>query len=178
MCPPPGLHKFPKEAQGLLWSLLLPSRPGVAQQGLPGHLLLSVLSLPAPPSLLPGPFTRPLVRERGKEKKKKRPLTASLHFPPQPPSSRLLSQAGGPETRNAQALSLLRGTQSSTLCAGAIRGCARTHWPTRTRAGERAQGAQGAQGACATREVRALCRSCGGAAAFREASERGVWSER
>lgn len=71
MCPPPGLHKFPKEAQGLLWSLLLPSRPGVAQQGLPGHLLLSVLSLPAPPSLLPGPFTRPLVRERGKEKKKK-----------------------------------------------------------------------------------------------------------
>lgn len=78
MCPPPGLHKFPKEAQRLLQSLLLPSLPAVAQQGLPGHVLLSVFSLPALPSLLPGPITRFPVQERFLKRKRKKATHPSV----------------------------------------------------------------------------------------------------
>lgn len=72
-----------------------------------------------------------------KRKKKKRPLTASLHSPPPPPSSLFLSlRPGGPETHNAQALSLL-GTHGPRPSAQAQPEGARTHRPTRASARER-----------------------------------------
>lgn len=100
------------------------------------YLVSSRTSLSTPRS-----FTRFLVHERLKKKKEtnkqKRPLTASLHSPPQPPSSLFLSlRPGGPETYNAQALSLLR-TQGPRPSAQAQLGGARTHRPTRASARER-----------------------------------------
>lgn len=71
----------------------------------PGTSLSSPRSLPHRP-LLPVPFQDLLASER-----KERPLTASLHFPPQPPSSLLLSlRPGGPEP-TARKRRDLTGTQ-------------------------------------------------------------------
>lgn len=103
------------------------------QQGLPGHFLLSVLSLPAPPSLLLGPFTRPLVREReGKKKKTTHSFTTfstTAAIFPAP-----LPQAGRPEARNAQAPSLLRAFGPQHSAQAQPKGVR-----ARARAGERAR---------------------------------------
>lgn len=120
----------------------LPTR--VAQQGLPGHVLLSVSPLPEPPSLLPGSFTRPLVQERFKKtnqkQKQKKTTTHSLTtfsttaaiFPVP------LPQAGRPPgAHNAQALSRLRTLEPRPSAQAQIEGT-RTHWPRRASAGERA----------------------------------------
>lgn len=142
MCSPPGFHKFLKEAQRLLRSLLLPSLPAVAQQGLPGHVLLSCLFSSRTSLSTPRPFIRFLVQERLKKRKKKEKekknhsqlhyiLHHSRHLPSSSPSGQ-----EAPETRNAQALSLL-GTLSSRPSAQAQPEGARTHWPTRASSRER-----------------------------------------
>lgn len=91
--PPSGPPQVSKEEQRLLRSLRLSSPLGVAtwpSQARPSLRL--VPSRTAPYSQAPYKTSRP-------RRKRKRPLTASLHFPPQPPSSRLLYlRPGGPES--------------------------------------------------------------------------------
>lgn len=63
--------------------------------------------------------------KKEKRKRKKRSLTASLHSPPQPPSSQFLSlRPGGPRNPQRAGAKPSRDTRFSTLCAGASRGCA------------------------------------------------------
>lgn len=71
----------------------------------PGSALSSPRPFPHSP-LLPGSLQDPPAQER-----KKRPLTASLHFPPRPPSSLLLSlRPGGPGPAARRRRDLTGGT--------------------------------------------------------------------
>lgn len=122
--PLPASTSFQKKPSVFSGVFCCPPYQESVQQGLPGHFLLSVLSLPAPPSLLLGPFTRPLVREReGKKKKDYSQLHYILHHSRHLPCS----SPSGWEARSPQRAGAkpTQGTRSSTLCAGATQGCAR-----------------------------------------------------
>lgn len=137
-CAPLLVHKFPKEAQRLLRSLLLPSLPAVAQQGLPGHVLLSFFFQHLPlysQALYKISGTGEIKKEKRKRKKDHSQLHYILHHSRHLPCS---SPSGreAPKTSNAQALSLLR-TLGSRPSAQAQPVGARTHRPTRASSRER-----------------------------------------
>lgn len=154
MCPPPGLHKFPKEAQRLLRSLRLPSLPGVGTARTPRAF--PPLCLVSPRSSLS--TLRPLYKtsgpgERGKKKKDHSQLHYILHHSRHLPCS----SPSGWEARSPQRAGAkpTQGIRSSTLCAGATQGCARAgegrgtspkEPSAQARLGRRAPSASGSRG--------------------------------
>lgn len=96
-CAPQGRHKFPKRRNVFSGPSCCPPGRG-RNMAFPGTSLSSPRPFPHHP-LLPGPLQDLPAQER-----RKRPLTASLHFPPPPPSFLLLSlRPGGRSPQRAGA---------------------------------------------------------------------------